>query len=379
MSSVEVLLKTQRWFIITVAVISGVLLYLLGPILSPFLAGALLAYLTDPLADRLETVGLKRTSAVVVVFVVMTTILSLFVLLLVPKLSAQVQTLIKLIPAIADMFESKVFPAIETYLGTQISFGGSESIKQLITTHWEQTGSIMAQVASGLTKSGLAVMGWLTNLLLIPVVTFYLLRDWDVMMAKIGRLLPRNLEPTVTSWATECDEVLAAFIKGQLLVMLMLGAIYALGLWAIGVDLALLIGLIAGLASIVPYMGTIVGIAVAAIAAYIQFNEPSILLWVALVFGIGQMLEGMVLTPLLVGDKIGLHPVAVIFAIMAGGQLFGFVGVLIALPVAAVIMVFLRHLHDGYKNSHLYGSETPRPIAEDEPSDTQEFETDEQR
>jgi predicted PurR-regulated permease PerM len=379
MSSVEVLLKTQQWFIITVAVISGVLLYLLGPILSPFLAGALLAYLTDPLADRLEAVGLKRTSAVVVVFVVMTTILSLFVLLLVPKLSAQVQTLIKLIPAIADMFESKVFPAIETYFGTQISFGGSESIKQLITTHWEQTGSIMAQVASGLTKSGLAVMGWLTNLLLIPVVTFYLLRDWDVMMAKIGRLLPRNLEPTVTSWATECDEVLAAFIKGQLLVMLMLGAIYALGLWAIGVDLALLIGLIAGLASIVPYMGTIVGIAVAAIAAYIQFNEPSILLWVALVFGIGQMLEGMVLTPLLVGDKIGLHPVAVIFAIMAGGQLFGFVGVLIALPVAAVIMVFLRHLHDGYKNSHLYGSETPRPIAEDESSDTQEFETDEQR
>ena len=379
MSSVEVLLKTQRWFIITVAVISGVLLYLLGPILSPFLAGALLAYLTDPLADRLEAVGLKRTSAVVVVFVVMTTILSLFVLLLVPKLSAQVQTLIKLIPAIADMFESKVFPAIETYFGTQISFGGSESIKQLITTHWEQTGSIMAQVASGLTKSGLAIMGWLTNLLLIPVVTFYLLRDWDVMMAKIGRLLPRNLEPTVTSWATECDEVLAAFIKGQLLVMLMLGAIYALGLWAIGVDLALLIGLIAGLASIVPYMGTIVGIAVAAIAAYIQFNEPSILLWVALVFGIGQMLEGMVLTPLLVGDKIGLHPVAVIFAIMAGGQLFGFVGVLIALPVAAVIMVFLRHLHDGYKNSHLYGSEAPRPIAEDEPSDTQEFETDEQR
>ena len=379
MSSVEVLLKTQRWFIITVAVISGVLLYLLGPILSPFLAGALLAYLTDPLADRLEAVGLKRTSAVVVVFVVMTTILSLFVLLLVPKLSAQVQTLIKLIPAIADMFESKVFPAIETYFGTQISFGGSESIKQLITTHWEQTGSIMAQVASGLTKSGLAVMGWLTNLLLIPVVTFYLLRDWDVMMAKIGRLLPRNLEPTVTSWATECDEVLAAFIKGQLLVMLMLGAIYALGLWAIGVDLALLIGLIAGLASIVPYMGTIVGIAVAAIAAYIQFNEPSILLWVALVFGIGQMLEGMVLTPLLVGDKIGLHPVAVIFAIMAGGQLFGFVGVLIALPVAAVIMVFLRHLHDGYKNSHLYGSETHRPIAEDEPSDTQEFEADEQR
>jgi len=379
MSSVEVLLNSQRWFVITVAVISGVLLYLLGPILSPFLAGALLAYLTDPLADRLEAVGLKRTSAVVVVFFLLTTILSLFLLLLVPKLSLQIQTLVKLIPDIVEMFENKVFPSIESYLGTQISWGSGESIKKLITSHWEQTGSLMALVASGLTKSGLAVLGWLTNLLLIPVVTFYLLRDWDVMMAKIGRLLPRNLEPTVSSWAIECDEVLAAFIKGQLLVMLMLGVIYALGLWAIGVDLALLIGLIAGLASIVPYMGTIVGIAVAAIAAYIQFNEPYILLWVALVFGIGQMLEGMVLTPLMVGDKIGLHPVAVIFAIMAGGQLFGFVGILIALPVAAVIMVFLRHLHDGYKNSPLYGSNVAQSTNENEPSETQEIETDEQR
>jgi predicted PurR-regulated permease PerM len=361
MSTMEHLLRTQRWFILIVFIVTGVLLFLLGPILSPFLAGALLAYLFDPLADRLEESGLTRTSSVVVVFVLLTLILTLLLLFLVPSLSQQLQSLIRQVPQVLGLFETKIFPVLEDYLGTSISFGEGESVKKLIADHWQQTSSVMAQVVSGVTKSGLAVVGWLANALLIPVVMFYLLRDWDVMMAKINRLLPRNYEPTVTAWAKECDEVLGAFIKGQLMVMVMLGVIYAFGLWVIGVELALIIGLIAGVASIVPYLGTIVGIASAAIAAYVQFNDPMILVYVGIVFGIGQMLEGMVLTPLLVGDKIGLHPVAVIFAIMAGGQLFGFVGVLIALPVAAVIMVFLRHLHEGYKNSSLYGSDLPPP------------------
>jgi predicted PurR-regulated permease PerM len=146
-------------------------------------------------------------------------------------------------------------------------------------------------------------------------------------------------------------------MKGQLLVMLALAIVYASGLWLVGLDLALLVGMIAGLASIVPYMGFIIGIVVAGIAAFMQFNDPIVLGYVGVVFIVGQLLEGMLLTPLLVGDRIGLHPVAVIFAIMAGGQLFGFVGILLALPVAAVIMVLLRHLHDGYKSSSLYGSE----------------------
>jgi predicted PurR-regulated permease PerM len=379
MSTMEHLLRTQRWFILIVFVITGVLLFLLGPILSPFLAGALLAYLFDPLADRLEESGLTRTSSVIVVFVLLTLILTLLLLFLIPSLSQQFQSLVRQVPQVVGLFETKIFPVIEDYLGTSISFGEGESIKKLIAAHWEQTGSVMAQVVTGVTKSGMAVLGWLANALLIPVVMFYLLRDWDVMMAKIARLLPRNLEPKVTAWAKECDEVLGAFIKGQLMVMVMLGVIYAFGLWVIGVDLALIIGLIAGVASIVPYLGTIVGIASAAIAAYVQFNDPMILVYVGIVFGIGQMLEGMVLTPLLVGDKIGLHPVAVIFAIMAGGQLFGFVGVLIALPVAAVIMVFLRHLHDGYKNSSLYGSDLrPKKVQSEQPVN-QEKQIDEQR
>jgi len=372
------LFATQRWFLLIVFLVTGFLLYLLGPILSPFLVGALLAYLTDPVADRLELAGFTRTTSVVIVFVILSTLLTLLILLFIPKLSHQIQVMVRQIPAVIALFEEKVIPAIQAYLGEDISFGDLSTLKQLITSHWEKTGDIMAQIAGGITRSGLAVVGWFANLLLIPVVTFYLLRDWDVMIEKIGYLLPRNIEPKVSLWAKESDEVLGSFIKGQLLVMFALGVVYALGLWMIGLDLALLLGMLAGLASIVPYMGFIVGIIASAVAAYMQFHDPVILLWVGAVFAVGQALEGMVLTPLLVGDKIGLHPVAVIFSIMAGGQLFGFVGVLIALPVAAVIMVFLRHLHDGYKKSHLYGSEAleladiPEPVLEQEKNDDEQ-------
>jgi predicted PurR-regulated permease PerM len=190
---------------------------------------------------------------------------------------------------------------------------------------------------------------------LIPVVTFYLLRDWDVLVARIRELLPRQQEPTVVKLAKNSDEVLGQFLRGQLAVMVALGTIYTVGLWIVGLDLALLVGMIAGLVSFVPYLGFIVGIVLAGVAALMQFGDAVYLLYVAIVFGIGQVLEGMVLTPLLVGDKIGLHPVAVIFAVMAGGQLFGFVGILLALPVAAVVVVILRHFREVYTASELYG------------------------
>jgi predicted PurR-regulated permease PerM len=212
----------------------------------------------------------------------------------------------------------------------------------------------------------LALLAWLVNLLLIPVVSFYLLRDWDLMVARLRGLLPRNHEGLVVKLARECHEVLGAFLRGQLLVMLALGVMYAVGLMLIGLELGLLIGVLAGLASIVPYLGVVVGIGAALTAGLFQFGGDFYpLLAIAAVFCVGQMLEGMLLTPWLVGDRIGLHPVAVIFAIMAGGQLFGFTGVLLALPVAAVIMVLVRHAHDLYKLSDLYGEP---PSASDEPS-----------
>lgn len=356
---------SQRWFFLICAVIVGGLIYLLQPILMPFLAASLLAYLADPAADRLERSGLSRTMSVVVVFLVMSTLVMMVLLFLLPKLGHQVQVMVKLVPAVIGMVETRLIPWLQSTLGVSLADLDWESVRLLLTGHWQQTGNLVKDLFSGIGQSGLALAAWLANLVLIPVVMFYMLRDWDLMIERIGHLLPRNVEPKVRLWALECDEVLGAFIKGQLLVMFALGVIYAVGLWFVGLELALLVGILAGLASIVPYMGFIIGIVAAAVAAMLQFNDITVLAWVGLVFAIGQALEGMVLTPLLVGDRIGLHPVAVIFAIMAGGQLFGFVGILIALPVAAVIMVLLRHLHEGYKGSKLYAMES---VEQDGPS-----------
>ncbi|WP_420598443.1 AI-2E family transporter [Neptuniibacter sp.] len=349
--------ESQRWFFLIVALVSGGLIYLLSPILTPFLVGALLAYLADPIADRLEEAGLSRAVSVVIVFIVMSALVFLLFLLFIPKLGLQLQILIERIPQAIQLVEQQVMPWLITTFSLEPAMFDFAHIKTLILGDLQKTGDVMAQLVGGLTRSGVAIAAWIANLVLIPVVTFYLLRDWDVMIEKVKHLLPRNVEPKVSLWASECDEVLGAFMKGQLLVMFALGAVYSIGLWIVGLDLALLVGMIAGLASIVPYMGFIIGIVVAGIAAFMQFNDPIVLGYVGVVFIVGQLLEGMLLTPLLVGDRIGLHPVAVIFAIMAGGQLFGFVGILLALPVAAVIMVLLRHLHDGYKSSSLYGSE----------------------
>jgi len=346
--------ESQRWFFLTLTLVLLALVYLLSPILAPFLIGALLAYLCDPVADRLETAGCSRTVAVVIVFTGLTAVMVALLLLLLPKLSQQIRVLVAAVPGGLIMVEQKLLPWLEATLGIDTAALQFDTIRNWLVADWQQTGDLMKRLLGSITRSGVALAVWLTNLVLIPVVTFYLLRDWDLMIARIHRLLPRNVEGRVSLWATECDEVLGAFVKGQLIVMMALGGIYAVGLWLVGLDLALLIGMLAGLASIVPYMGFIIGFAAAAIAAMLQFQDPTMLLWVGGVFAVGQALEGMLLTPLLVGDRIGLHPVAVIFAIMAGGQLAGFVGVLLALPVAAVIMVLLRHLHEGYKSSSLY-------------------------
>ncbi len=358
--------ESQRWFFLIVVMAVAGIVYLLAPILSPFLVGALLAYLSDPIADRLEKAGLSRTLSVVIVFIVMTALVAVLFLIFIPKVGYQIQTLLERLPQALTLFEEQIFPWFLTTFSVDASLFDFANIKKLLVGDLEKTSDIMAQLLGGITKSGLAIAAWVANLVLIPVVTFYLLRDWDVMVDKIKHLLPRNLEPKVSLWASECDEVLGAFMKGQLLVMFALGVVYASGLWIVGLDLALLVGMIAGLASIVPYMGFIIGIAVAGVAAFMQFQDPMVLGYVGAVFIVGQLLEGMLLTPLLVGDRIGLHPVAVIFAIMAGGQLFGFVGVLLALPVAAVVMVLLRHLNEGYKSSSLYATEHPNDLEQSE-------------
>lgn len=351
----------RRWFWLGIVVLCCAFVYLLHPILTPFLIGILLAYLADPLVDRLEAWGLSRTLGVVVVFLVFTLILVLGLVVLIPMLAKQVVRLYELAPQMLDWLQQVALPWVQAKLGLAEGFWKFDKIKAAISAHMGQTTDVVSLILQQATASSLALVGWLANLVLVPVVGFYLLRDWDVMMAKIRGLLPRQREKQIVGLAGECHEVLGAFVRGQLLVMLALGGVYAGGLMLTGLELGLLVGVIAGLASIVPYMGFITGIGIAMVAGLFQYGlDPLHLSLIAGVFIIGQALEGMVLTPMLVGDRIGLHPVAVIFAVLAGGELFGFTGVLLALPVAAVIMVLIRHVHDLYKQSDLYaGSEDP--------------------
>lgn len=344
---------SQKWLFLTALIVSGLLLYVLSPILTPFVAAALLAYLGDPLVDRLEARKLSRTVSVVVVFSIMFTVLTLAVLLLAPIVQAQILGLIKKLPQYLEWVNLHVMPWVRESLGVQTQ-PDLNRIKTLLAANWQEAGSFAGNLLGYVTRSGAMLAGWLANLLLIPVVTFYMLRDWDVFVAYVRDMLPRNLEPTVSKLASESDEMLGAFLRGQLLVMMALSAVYSLGLWLIGLEFALLIGLLAGFVSFVPYLGFIVGVVVAGIAMFFQTHELLPVLLVYAVFGVGQMFEGMLLTPLLVGDRIGLHPVAVIFAVLAGGQLFGFFGVLLALPAAAVLAVLLRHMHRRYKGSQLY-------------------------
>ncbi len=345
---------TRRWLLIAATVLTGVLVYLLAPILTPFLLSALLAYLGDPLVDRLEARKVRRSLAVVLVFVVILLVLLLIPMVLLPLLEQQVKTLLIKLPLYIDTLQHQVLPQLSELLGIAPGTLDLDALKQTVIGQWRQAGGIAAAVMASASRSGLALVAWLANVLLVPVVTFYLLRDWDIMVGRIHEMVPRRLEADVVRLARRTDEVLAAFLRGQLTVMLCLGTVYTLGLWLVGVDFALLIGMAAGVVSFVPYLGFIVGIVLASVAAYLQFHEWTPLLGVAAVFGVGQLLEGIVLTPWLVGDKIGMHPVAVIFAVLAGGQLFGFVGILLALPVAAVIMVLLRYAHERYLGSTLY-------------------------
>jgi predicted PurR-regulated permease PerM len=253
-----------------------------------------------------------------------------------------------------------VIPWLETKLGISLKqYVDPMSLVNLIKGHWQQAGGVAATVLGGISKSGLAIIGWVATISLIPVVTYYFLRDWQDMLARLQSLIPRPVEPTFMKLARESDAVLGNFMRGQISVMLVLGMVYALGLWIVGVEFGFLIGFIAGLVSFVPYLGAFVGISAALIAALVQGMDPMHLGLVVAVFMIGQTLESFFLTPWLVGDSIGLHPVAVIFSIMAGGQLFGFLGVLLALPVTAVVMVLLRYAHEQYTTSNLYGAERP--------------------
>lgn len=345
---------SQKWLMLALSVLLALLTYLLAPVLTPFLVSALLAYLGDPLVDKLERVGVGRSLGVAAVFAVMLFVGMLTLIIVIPLLERQAASLIGRIPQAVEWLQGALAPRLAEVFGNGAIEFDIEGMRAAIIQHWRQFGSIAGQLMGQLSHSGQLLLGWITYLLLIPVVTFYLLRDWDQLVALVNGLLPKRIQPTVAKLAREIDAVLAEFLRGQLTLMLAMAVLYTVGLWFTGLELALFIGMLAGVVSFVPYLGVIVGMVVAGFAAFVQFSDISHVLAVGAVFAVGQALEGMVLSPLLVGDRIGLHPVAVIFAVMAGGQLFGFFGILVALPIAAVTVVLLRHSRDEYLQSSLY-------------------------
>jgi predicted PurR-regulated permease PerM len=349
--------SSRRWQMLAITAAIVFLIWLLAPVLMPFAVAAMLAYLGDPLADRLERMGLSRNWAATLVFVVLLLAFVGVLLLLVPLIARQIENLIDNLPRYGEWARDTAWPWLQAKLHLDPRMFDSDRLLAAIKAHIASIGGVATVVIGKVSRSGLGIVLWLTNLVLIPVVAFYLLRDWDRLVAKIDGMLPRSIQPTIAHLARESDAVLGAFVRGQLLVMLALGIFYGAGLSLVGLSVGLLIGIVAGLLSFVPYLGFIIGFGAAVIAVLVQYGDWMHLLIVCGVFVVGQLLEGYVLVPKLVGDKIGLHPVAVIFAVLAGGSLFGFLGVLLALPAASVIMVLLRYLLERYRLSDLYTEE----------------------
>ena len=361
LATIAAFYRRVQWTAVALGVLW--LLWLLAPVLSPFALAALLGWLGDPLVDRLERARFKRNTAVILVFSAMSLLLLVAAVLLVPMLEQQIVTLVHLLPGYRDWFVGTALPWVEQRTGLEIlSWLDPERLFTLIREHWERAGGIAATVLGYVSRSGFALLGLLANIVLLPVLTFFFLRDWDLLVARVGLLVPRDHADTVRTLARESDAVLGGFLRGQFLVMLILGVLYAIGLWGVGLDLGILIGIVAGLLTFVPYLGPASIVVFGGIAAMVQFGDWQHLAGVAVVFTVGQIIESYWLTPKLVGDRIGLHPMAVIFAVTAGGTLFGFLGMLLALPVAAVANVLLRYAHERYTASSLYAGEQPRIV-----------------
>ena len=339
-----------------IALLAVLALWLLGPVLTPFVVAAVLAYALTPLVNRLDRLGrgrMPRVLAVVLVEVLFVLALLSLMLLMVPIMAKEIPLMREQLPLLADHANAWLSPLLAQY-GFKLALDVA-SIKAFVlkylNTNFEDA---FASLLSSLKLGGSVALTLVGNAVLIPVALFYLLMDWGQFVGRLVALVPLRLRSGYDSFTDEADSVLGQYLRGQLLVMLIMAAFYSVGMTLFGLDLALPIGIFTGLAMFVPYLGFGIGLILALFAGLLQFASIKAVVMVAVVFGVGQVLEGFVLTPRLVGERIGLHPLAVIFALLAFGQIFGFVGVLIALPASAVLLVAIRRLQASYMTSKLY-------------------------
>ncbi len=346
--------ENKNWiFWITLLVIFAALVYVLRSVLLPFVVGIIIGYLLDPLATRLEKLKINRTLATCLVLLLVAVILIPAFIALVGMIDEQLALFISAVPKYMEALSQKIEPIIANIQDNFPNFNQEkfrEYLRGNMSNGLKLIGSLLRKLISG----SYAVFNILSLVLITPIVTFYMLRDWNDFTKKVDSLLPKAYKKEIRTQAKEIDKIISSFIRGQLSVCVLLGTFYGVGLSFVGLDLGLLVGFIAGIISFIPYVGSIVGFITAMAIAFAQFNDWVPIAQVVGVFAIGQFLEGNFLTPKLVGDSIGLHPVWVMFALLAGGVLLGFLGLMIAVPLAAVIGVLARFAISKYKQSSLY-------------------------
>jgi predicted PurR-regulated permease PerM len=350
--AVSLFADRRFWGWAAIALAAVALVYALSPILAPFLFAAILAYILDPLVERLTGRHVRRAFAVVLVLTAVIVLLGALALIVGPLFYKELRMLAERLPGFLSWMNEQLAPWLKENLGLEFRLE-VQTVRQFLGEIVQ--GDVAAQLLASLKVGGLALVAFLVNLLLVPVVLFYLLRDWHALIGRAERLIPRALLGKTLQIFREMDAVLAEFLRGQLLVIVVMTLFYVTALWAARLEFALPIGIMTGLLVFIPYVGAIAGLVLGTIAALMQFGTLAGVAWVWLAFALGQALEGMLVTPLLVGERIGLHPVAVIFALLAFGHLFGFFGVLLALPASAALLVALRHLRAAYLASPLYG------------------------
>ena len=341
----------EIWLLIFVLFAAAV--YILRSVLLPFVAGIVIGYLLDPLASKLEKFKINRTFATILVMLLVVLIAVPALILLISIINEQIMHFAQMVPGYLSSFAKKIEPVM---LELQDKFPALEpdKIREYLRNNMSNGIRLIGRLVRSVITGGFAFVNILSLLLITPVVAFYMLRDWDKFVAKVDDLLPQHSKSAIEQQAREIDCILASFIRGQVMVCVLLGTFYAVGLYLVGLDLGVLVGFGAGLISFIPYVGSISGFVVSLCIAFAQFDNMMPILQVIGVFMVGQFLEGNFLTPKLVGDSVGLHPVWIMFALLAGGVLLGFLGLMIAVPVAAIIGVIVRHAIGNYKISSLY-------------------------
>ena len=350
-------LQTAAWTGVALTLVA--LLWLLAPILTPFALGAVFAYLCNPAVNALVRRRLPRTAAAALVIMGLALALIAFLFVLLPMLYHTAVALAQKLPALIDLFNARISPLLVEQFKLEFRLDAAQFhawLGQLL----DNAQDLLPVLLSHIGHRGMVLVALFANLILVPFVTFYLLQEWPRMIEGISRVLPRPWMPRARRIVTEIDHVLAQFCRGQVSVMLLLAVYYSVGLWIAGLDFALLVGVLTGLLIFIPYVGFGSGLVLAILIALLQGNGWEPLIGVAVVYGIGQLLESFVLTPYLVGDRIGLHPLVLIFAMMAFGQLFGFTGILVALPASAALLVGVREVASAWFASPVYLGDSGR-------------------